>query len=81
MTFALLVAVTTCCTAWFLTGATLHRHIGYLFGLSDTVLWLFAGVSAGKLIVVAIALFCAICFARPFLRANQYRRLRRQHAS
>lgn len=81
MTFALLVAVTTCCTAWFLTGATLHRYIGYLFGLADTVLWLFAGISAGKLIVVAIAFFCALCFARPFLRANLYGRLRRQDAS
>jgi hypothetical protein len=79
--FALLIAITTCCTAWFLTGPAQRRHIGYLFGLADTVLWLFAGVSAGKLIVVAIALFCAICFARPLLRANLYGRLRRQHAN
>jgi hypothetical protein len=79
--FALLAAVTTCGTTWLLTGATRHRHIGYLFGLADTVLWLFAGISAGKLIVAAIALFCALCFARPFLRANLYVRLRRQHAS
>ncbi|MFM0736790.1 hypothetical protein PQQ51_06050 [Paraburkholderia xenovorans] len=81
MIFALLIAVATCCTAWFLTGPAQHRHIGFLFGLADTVLWLFAGISAGKLIVVAIALFCALCFARPFLRANLYVRLRRQHAS
>jgi hypothetical protein len=78
--FSLLIAITTCCTAWFLTGAAQRRHIGYLFGLADTVLWLFAGVSAGKLIVVAIAFFCALCFARPFLRACFYTRLRRQHA-
>jgi hypothetical protein len=81
MTFALLVAVATCCTAWFLTGSAQQRHIGYLFGLADTVLWLFAGVSAGKLVVVVIAFFCALCFARPFVRASMYRRLRRQHAS
>lgn len=79
MIFALLVAITTCCTAWFLTGTAQQRHIGCLFGLADTVLWLFAGVSAGKLIVAAIAMFCAICFARPFLRATLYGRLRRQH--
>lgn len=81
MIFALLVAIATCGTAWFLTGAAQQRHIGYLFGLTDSVLWLFAGVSAGKLIVAAMALFCAICFARPFLRATLYGRLRRQHAS
>ncbi|MFL9892814.1 hypothetical protein [Paraburkholderia sp. RL17-381-BIF-C] len=79
MIFALFVATTTCCSAWFLTGTAQQRHIGCLFGLADTVLWLFAGVSAGKLIVAAIALFCAICFARPFLRATLYGRLRRQH--
>jgi hypothetical protein len=79
--FALLVAVATCCTAWFLTGAAQQRYIGSLFGLADTVFWLIAGVSAGKLIVVAIALFCAVCFARPFLRATLYGRLRRQHAN
>jgi hypothetical protein len=79
--FALLVAAATCCTARFLTGAAQQRHIGYLFGLADAALWLFAGISAGKLIVVAIALFCAICFARPFLRATLYGRLRRQHAN
>ncbi|MGE8162981.1 hypothetical protein ACQKRQ_22800 [Paraburkholderia sp. NPDC080076] len=81
MIFALLIAITTCSTAWFLTGQVRRRHIGYLFGLADTVLWLFAGVYSGKLIVVAIALFCAMCFARPFLSATLYGRLRRQHAN
>ncbi|MFL9960442.1 hypothetical protein PQR02_04760 [Paraburkholderia sediminicola] len=81
MIFALLVAITTCCAVWFLTGAGQQRHIGFAFGFVDTVLWLFAGVSAGKLIVVAIAFFCALCFARPFLRATLYGRLRRQHAN
>ncbi|WP_035546397.1 hypothetical protein [Burkholderia sp. 9120] len=79
MTFAFLVALATCGTAWFVTGAAQHRHIGYLFGLADTVLWLFAGVSAGKLFVVIAAAFCALCYARPFLRARLYSRLRRQH--
>jgi hypothetical protein len=37
-------------------------------------------VSAGKLIVVLIAVFCALCFARPILRGGLYARLRRQHA-
>ena len=81
MTFALLVAITTCCATWFLTGPVRQRCIGYLFGLADTVLWLFAGVSAGKLVVVAIAAFCAFCFARPFLRVHFYARLRRQHVN
>lgn len=79
MIFALLVAVATCCTAWFLTGPSQRRPIGYLCGLADAVLWLFAGVSASKLIVVLIAAFCALCFARPLLRAHVYSRLRRQH--
>lgn len=81
MTFALLVAITTCAVVWFLTGPGQQRHIGFVFGFTDTILWLFAGVSAGKLIVVAIAAFCAFCFARPFLRATLYTRLRRQHAN
>ncbi|MGF7130500.1 hypothetical protein P3T40_001975 [Paraburkholderia sp. EB58] len=81
MTFGLLVALTTCAAAWFLTGPAQQRYIGFLLALADTVLWLFAGVSTGKLIVVAVAAFCALCFARPFLRAHLFARLRRQHAS
>jgi hypothetical protein len=79
--FALLVAIATCAAVWFLTGPGQLRHIGFVFGFADTLLWLFAGASAGKLVVVAIALFCAICFARPFLRATLYGRLRRQRAN
>ncbi|CAE6880386.1 hypothetical protein [Paraburkholderia domus] len=79
MIFALLVAITTCCAAWFLTGQAQKRSIGYLCGLADAVLWLFAGVSAGKLFVVLVAALCALCFARPFLRVRLYSRLRRQH--
>ncbi|ACD15576.1 hypothetical protein Bphyt_1160 [Paraburkholderia phytofirmans PsJN] len=80
MTFALLVAITTCCAVWFLTGHGQQRHIGFVFGLVDAILWLFAGVSAGKLIVVAIAGFCALCFARPFLHAWSGRLFGRRHA-
>ncbi|ASL45102.1 hypothetical protein bAD24_I16635 [Burkholderia sp. AD24] len=79
MTFALLVAIVTCCSAWFLTGPAQQRYVGFLFGLADTVLWLFAGVSAGKLFVVIVAAFCALCFARPFLRARLYSQFRRQN--
>jgi hypothetical protein len=79
MIFALLVATTTCAAAWFLTGTTQQRPVGYMCGLADAVLWLFAGVSAGKFVIVTIAAFCALCFARPFLRVRLYSRLRRQH--
>ncbi|NIF81591.1 hypothetical protein F3J20_30185 [Paraburkholderia sp. Cy-641] len=79
MIFALLVVIATCGAAWFLTGPSQQRPIGAALGFVDAVLWLFAGVSAGKLIVVLIAAFCALCFARPFLRAHVYSRLRRQH--
>lgn len=79
MIFALLVTATTCCAAWFLTGASQQRSIGCLFALSDAILWLFAGVSAGKLFVVIVAAFCALCFARPLLSARLRTRLRRQH--
>ncbi len=80
MIFALLVASTTCAATWFLTGPAQKRGLGAFFGLIDSLLWLFAGVSAGKLAVVIVAAFCALCFARPFLRAHIYARLRRQHA-
>lgn len=80
MIFAFLVAATTCAAAWFLSGNTQDRCIGYLFALADAVLWLFAGLSAGKLIIVAVAAFCALCFCRPYLRALLFARLRRHHA-
>jgi hypothetical protein len=76
---AFLVALTTCVAAWFLTGPAQQRHVGFLFAFADTVLWLFAGVSAGKLVVVAVAAFCSLCFARPLLRAHLFARLRRIH--
>jgi hypothetical protein len=79
MIFALLVAATTCAAAWFLTGAAHQRIAGALFGLIDAILWLFAGISAGKVAAVIVAAFCAFCFARPFLRAHVYSRLRRNH--
>jgi hypothetical protein len=80
MIFALLVAATTCAAAWLLTGAAHQRVAGALFGLLDSILWLFAGVSADKIAVVIVAAFCAFCFGRPFLRMYVYARLRRHHA-
>ena len=82
MIFAVLVAATTCAAVWFLTGAAgQKRALGAVFGLIDSILWLFAGISAGKLAIGAIAVFCALCFARPFLRVHRYARIRRQHVS
>ncbi len=81
MIFALLVAATTCAATWFLTGAAQNRALGSFFGLVDAVLWLMAGISAGKIAVVLVAAFCTFCFARPFLRAHVYTRLRRQHGN
>ncbi|MGC2970374.1 hypothetical protein [Paraburkholderia aspalathi] len=79
MIFALLVAATTCAATWFLTGAAQNRALGSLFGLVDAILWLMAGISAGKIAVVIVAAFCIFCFTRPFLRTHVYARLRRQH--
>ena len=79
MIFGLLVAVTTCIAVWLLTGSAQQRAVGAVFGLIDSILWLLAGVSAGKLIIVAIAAFCALCFVRPFLRSYRYARIRRQY--
>jgi len=78
--FAFLITFTTCGAAWFLTGHSQQRHIGFLFAFSAAVWWLFAGLFAGKLIVVVVAAFCALCFARPLLRAHLFTRLRRHHA-
>ncbi|AXE92886.1 hypothetical protein [Paraburkholderia terricola] len=79
MIFGLLVATTTCIAVWLLTGSAQQRAVGAVFGLIDSILWLLAGVSAGKLIIVAIAAFCALCFARPFLRSYRYARIRRHY--
>lgn len=80
MIFALLIALTTCATAWFLTGQTDRRFIGALFGLVDSALWLLAGVTAGKLAVVLVAAFCALCFARPIFARRVVSLFGRRHA-
>lgn len=81
MTLALLVALTTCAAVWFLTGHPQRRGIGAVLGLIDSILWLLAGVNAGKVIIALIAAFCALCFARPFVSAYLGARLRRHHAN
>lgn len=80
MIFGLLITFSTCAAAWFLSGKSQQRHIGFAFAFSAAVWWLFAGLFAGKFIVVAVAAFCALCFARPFLRAQLFARVRRHHA-
>jgi hypothetical protein len=77
---AVFVATTVCAATWFLTGPDHHRPLGAFFGLIGSFLWLSAGLFAGTYAVSIVAAFCALCFARPFLRARVYRRLRRQHA-
>ncbi|HEY3599717.1 MAG TPA: hypothetical protein VGL08_19650 [Paraburkholderia sp.] len=79
MIFGLLVTFTTCAAAWFLTGHPQRRGIGFVFAFADTVLWLFAGITAGKIAIVVVAAFCAVCFARPVLR-HLARLVWRQHA-
>jgi hypothetical protein len=80
MMFALLIALTTCAAAWFLTGRSDRRYVGALFGLVDSVLWLLAGVTAGKLAVALVAAFCALCFARPLLARRLVSLFGRRHA-
>ncbi|MEX3915998.1 hypothetical protein AB4Y43_07095 [Paraburkholderia sp. BR10872] len=65
---ALLIAFATCATAWLLTSPQPNRTLGGLFGLLDSILWLVAGIAAGKTAVILVAAFCALCFARVFLR-------------
>jgi hypothetical protein len=79
MTFALLVALATCAAVWFLTGPSRQRGIGMFFGFVDYILWLCAGVNAGKIAVVIVAGFSLLCFLRPTLR-HLFQGLRRQHA-
>lgn len=67
---ALLIAIATCLAAWSLTGRQPDRTLGALFGLTDSILWLVAGIAAGKTAVILIAGFCALCFARPLLRGR-----------
>lgn len=70
---ALLITLATCMTAWLLTGRQPNRTLGALFGLTDSILWLVAGIAAGKTAVILIAAFCALCFARPLLRGRAVR--------
>lgn len=81
MIFALLVAATTCATAWYLTGSQKQRPLGAAFGLIDSLLWLIAGVDTGKPAVVGVAAFCALCFARALLHTFAHSRVRRKHAN
>lgn len=80
MIFGLLVTIATCAAVWCLTGPSHQRVFGALFGLADSILWLFAGVSAGKVAVVIVAAFCAFSFARPLVRSRLSRIFRRHHA-
>jgi uncharacterized membrane protein len=80
MIFALLIAIFTCAAAWFLTGRSERRYIGALFGFADSVLWLAAGVTAGKVAVALVAAFCSFCFARPLLARRMLSISGRRHA-
>lgn len=70
MMLALLIAIATCATALLLTGRQPNAPLGALFGLTDSALWLVAGIVAGKMSVIVIAGFCMLCFARPLLRGR-----------
>jgi len=70
---ALLIAIATCMTAWLLTGRQPNRTLGAALGLTDAVLWIVAGITAGKTAVVLIATFCAACFLRPLLKGRSTR--------
>jgi hypothetical protein len=64
VTLAALIALFLCASVWFLTSNGQRRVYGALFGLTDAVLWIVAGATAQTWIVVAVAGFCALCFAR-----------------
>ncbi|WP_322105874.1 hypothetical protein [Paraburkholderia sp. J41] len=68
---ALLVAIATCATAWALTSEQpARRRHGSLIGLVNAILWTIAGLYADKGAVVAVAMFCALCFARAYARGR-----------
>ncbi|WP_321891744.1 hypothetical protein [Paraburkholderia tropica] len=78
---AILITIATCATAWLLTSPQPNRTVGSLFGLIDSILWLFAGIAAGKTAVMLIAAFCALCFLRPLLRSRSVSLFGSKHAN
>jgi hypothetical protein len=78
---ALLIAIATCAAAWLLTSPRPNRTLGGLFGLLDSILWLVAGIAAGKTAVILIAAFCALCFLRELLRGRTVRLFGSNHAN
>ncbi|WP_232071159.1 hypothetical protein [Paraburkholderia pallida] len=78
---ALLIAIATCTTAWLLTSPQPNRTLGGLFGLIDSILWLVAGIAAGKTAVILIAAFCALCFLRSLLRGRTVSLFGSSHAN
>lgn len=70
---AILIAITTCGAALCLTAVQPGRTPGALLALVTSLLWLVAGLAAGKAAVILVAGFCAVCFARPLLRGRPVR--------
>lgn len=77
----ILIAITTCAVVLCVTSIQPSRSFLVLFGLTDSLLWLVAGFVAGKLAVILVAAFCALCFLRPLLRGPLARLLGRKHAA
>ena len=82
MTLAALIALFLCASVWFLTTNGQRRVYGALFGLTDSLLWIVAAATAHTWIVVAVAAFCAFCFARFLFTPFGFSKLQRgQHAN
>ena len=82
MTLAALIALFLCASVWFLTINGQRRVYGALFGLIDSLLWIVAGARAHTWIVVIVAAFCALCFARLLFTPIRLSKLQRgQHAN
>lgn len=79
MIYASLIAIATCMTVLLLTARQPDRALGALFGLTDSILWLVAGIMSGRTAVILIAAFCAACFLRPLLRGRAVRSFGRGH--
>ncbi|WP_213766770.1 hypothetical protein [Caballeronia sp. dw_19] len=77
--FSAIVAITLCAAVWLLLQSGRRKVYGAVLGLFNSMLWIFAGLTAGTHFVALIAAVCGLNFL-VFLAAAASTSTRRSHA-
>ena len=77
--FVILISITICVAVCLLLQEGRRRLLGMAFGLFNSLLWAFAGITSGTYLVTLVAAVCAIQFVY-FMCANDIFSRRGLHA-